>query len=194
MLKMSEILVLCTANLCRSVMAQSLLARHIADRLAVIPSTLSSATVHVSSAGILGRGDSPPPEVITVMASRNCVVTGHRSRIVTPDDLAGADLVIGMAREHVRHAVVISPSAWPRTFTFRELVRRGRLIGSRVPGESLAGWLARIAPDRDRRTMLGASSLDDIADPTGGPLRGYEDTATVIDQLARELTALYWPA
>src|SRR4029077_847666 len=103
-------------------MAEALRSAHLAAR---------GHQAAVSSAGMLGRGQPPPPEVLAVMAGRGCDVTGHRSRRVAPEDLAEADLVVGMAREHVRHAAVLLPDAWPRTFTLRELVTRGRQAGAR---------------------------------------------------------------
>ena len=48
-----------------------------------------------------------------------------------------------MAREHVRHAAVLLPDGWPRAFTLRELLRRGRQAGARAPGEPFGDWLTR---------------------------------------------------
>ena len=108
------------------------------------------------------------------MAARGCDVTGHRSRLVTAEDLARADLVLGMAREHVRHAAVLLPDIWPRAFTLRELVRRGqRGRCPRCPASrSATGWPGWRA-GASRRDLLGSGTADDVADPVGGPLRGY---------------------
>ncbi len=94
----------------------------------------------MSSAGVVRPAYAAEPaclEVIAVMAARGLDVTRHRSRTVTRDDVAGADVILGMAREHVRHAVVLLPDAWQRAFTLRELVRRGGQAGARAPGEPL---------------------------------------------------------
>jgi protein-tyrosine phosphatase len=181
---MTAILLLCTGNLCRSVMAQAILSARLAAR--DIPAV-------VSSAGQLADGLPPPAEVISVMAARGADVAGHRSRLVTGADLAAADLVLGMAREHVRHATVLLPEAWPRAFTLRELVRRGAQAGPRPPGEPLGDWLARAAAARTRRDLLGRGGDDDVADPFGGPLPGYQATATLLDGLTRDLVTLCWP-
>jgi protein-tyrosine phosphatase len=182
MLEVSEILLLCTANVCRSVMAQAMLSARLAAQ--------GVTTARVDSAGMRGGGLQPPPEVISVMAARGIDVSGHRSRLVTADDLAHADLVLGLAREHVRHAAVLLPTAWPRAFTLRELLRRGHQAGARPPGEPFGDWLARAALHRDRRDLLGSSPADDVADPTGGPPRGYQATAELLDQLTRHLVDL----
>jgi protein-tyrosine phosphatase len=155
--------------------------------------TARRAGVAVCSAGIAGTGQPPLPEVIEVMAARGLDVARQRSRAVTPADLAGADLILGMSREHVRHAIVLLPRAWPRAFTLRELARRGQQAGARDADEPIGGWLARAASCRNRRDLLGASPADDIADPTGGPRHGYDATASVLDELTHELADLCWP-
>jgi protein-tyrosine phosphatase len=181
---MPVILLLCSANVCRSVMAQALLSRRL---------TGSASPVSVVSAGLLDDGRSPPSEVISAMAARGIDVTTHRSRRVTTADLAAADLILGLAREHVRHAVVLLPESWARAFTLRELRRRGLRAGSREPGEPLGDWLARAAGDRSRRDLLGEEPDDDVPDPYGGPLAGYQVTASLLDGLTRDLVALGWP-
>ncbi|HEY2277127.1 MAG TPA: hypothetical protein VGI00_02150 [Streptosporangiaceae bacterium] len=180
---MPGVLVLCTANLCRSAMTEILLSAHLAAYGARVP---------VSSAGMTGTGQAPPPEAVAALAARGLDITGHRSRTVGPEDLAAADLILGMSREHVRHAVVLAPSAWPRTFTLRELVRRGGQARPRQPGEPLTVWLARASHGRDQRDLLGSSAEDDIADPYGGPARDYEATAALLDQLTGDLVYLCW--
>lgn len=181
---MTAILLLCTANVCRSVMAQAMLSARL---------VAAGAPVPVTSAGLRDGGQPPPPEVISVMAARGINVAGHRSRRVTADDLAAADLVLGLASEHVRHAAVLRPQSWACAFTLRELVRRGLRAGAREPGEPLADWLARAAGDRDRRDSLGGRPADDVPDPYGGPRAGYQATASLLDGLTRDLAALCWP-
>jgi protein-tyrosine-phosphatase len=152
--------------------------------------TTRGATAGVTSAGMLSGGRRPPPEVISVMAARGIDVTRHRSRTATADDLAGADLILGLARKHVRHAAVLRPEAWSRAFTIRELLRRGDQAGIRSPGEPFGDWLTRAAGGRSRRDLLGSSPADDVADPAGGPLRGYQETAELLDELTRDLVEL----
>ena len=121
------------------------------------------------------------------MASYGLEISGHRSHRVTVADLNGADLVLGMAREHVRHAVVTAPDTWPRAFTLKELVRRGDENGPAKPGEPLADWLARVHEGRKRAALLGDSANDDVADPMGGPAQAYADTAALLDDLMGRL-------
>ena len=174
---MTAILLLCTGNVCRSVMAQAML------------SALAPA-VSVTSAGLLRGGQPPPAEVVSVMAARGIDVASHRSHRVSAGDLAAVDLIVGLGREHARHAVVLRPECWPRTFTLRELLRRGLATGPRAPGEPLGDWLARAGGGRTRRELLGSAAADDVPDPYGGPFAGYQAAADLLDGLTRDLAAL----
>ena len=148
----------------------------------------------VRSGGMLGDGEPPRPEAITVMAGYGLDIAAHRSRLVTAEDLEAADLTLAMARENLRHAVVTAPAVWPRAFTLKELVRRGEAVGPRAPGEDLAGWLARAHDGRERTALLGDSAADDVADPTGGPPGGYAETAAMLSGLLDQLAGLCWSA
>jgi len=183
MISGAEVLVVCTANVCRSPMAQALLGRRLND--------LGSDTV-VRSAGMLGDGNPPYPEVVSAMAPYGLDVSAHRSRRLIPEDLERSDLTLVMARENLRHAVVTVPSVWPQSFTLRELVRRGSAAGPRSRDETLAGWLARVHEGRERAALLGDSPDDDVADPAGGPFRRYAETAAVLSGLVDQLVGLCW--
>ncbi len=131
------------------------------------------------SAGMLRQGDPPHPEVVSVMAGYGIAIASHRSRIARAADLARAGLVLAMARENLRYAVLTEPGAWLR-------------IGPRPPGEPFSGWLSRVHAGRDRIALLGDSAEDDVADPAGGPLRAYEGTARLLDRLVTNLAELGW--
>jgi protein-tyrosine-phosphatase len=162
-------------------MAEALLT----SRLAALGSTAT-----VRSGGMMGDGESPRPEAITVMAVYRLDIAAHRSRRVTAEDLEAADLTLAMARENLRHAVVTAPAVWPRTL--KELVRRGEAVGPRAPGQDLADWLARAHDGRERAALLGDSPTDDVADPAGGPPDGYAETAAILSGLLDQLVGLCW--
>jgi protein-tyrosine-phosphatase len=164
-------------------MAAALLAR----RLAAL-----GVTVPVCSAGMMSSGEPPHPEVISVMAGFGIEIGSHRSRIVCEADLAPASLVLTMARDHLRHAVTTEPDAWPYAFTLKELIRRAEQIGPRPPGVPFSRWLSRAHAGRERMSLLGDSSDDDVADPAGGPLGAYADTAALLDSLVTRLAELGW--
>jgi protein-tyrosine phosphatase len=149
----------------------------------------------VSSAGLLPPGSPAMPEAVAVMAARGLVLEDHRSRRIEPSILDGADLILGMTREHVREVAVLDPSALARTFTLKELVRAGYDVGPRRPGEALPGWLARVGAQRRREALLGVGHNPDydVEDPVGRPRAEYEQTATDLEQLLERVVALVWP-
>jgi protein-tyrosine phosphatase len=152
----------------------------------------SAATVR--SGGMLAEGEPQSPEAIAAMAAYGLDIATHRSHVVTVEDLERADLTLAVARENLRHAVVTAPAIWPRAFTLRELVRRGDAVGPRPSTESLADWLARAHDGRERAALLGDSAADDVPDPTGGPPRGYTETAATLSALLDQLAGLCWGA
>lgn len=144
----------------------------------------------VTSAGLLFDGKPATDHGVAVMADRGLDTSGHRSRRLGPDLVAGADLIVGMERSHVREAVAMSSEALGRAFTLKELVRRGEEQGGRAADEPLDAWLARLSAGRRTTDLWGDSDADDVADPIGGPRRGYERTADELDDLTARLARL----
>ena len=175
------VLVLCTANMCRSPMAAALLRRRLAG---------AAGGAAVTSAGLLPGGRPVVPEVLAVMRGYGIDLSGHVSRTVSAADLSAAGLVLAMTREHLRHAVVTAPECWPYTFTLQELVRRGERAGPRRRAEPLAAWLARVRRGRRMAELLGSSPDDDVTDPVGGPPGAYAATAALLDRLTGGLARL----
>jgi protein-tyrosine-phosphatase len=144
----------------------------------------------VSSTGLLFDGKPATDHGVAVMAERGIDTSGHRSRKLRPEMVAGADIVLGMARDHVREVAVLAPDTWGRAFTLKEIVRLGEERGGRAPDEPLEQWLARLHEGRRRSDLLGDSGADDVADPIGGPRRSYQRTAEELDDLTARLARL----
>lgn len=164
-------------------MAEALLRRRLLD-VGELP--------RVSSAGVRGDGLVVASGTVAALRSRGLDVSAHRSRQTTAQMLAEADLIVAMAREHVREALVLQPSAWPRTFTLKELVRRGEDVGPRTPGQSFEEWLEKVHIGRNRVDLLGDSGDDDVADPIGTSDAVFERTAVEIAALVDRLVELGW--
>lgn len=161
-------------------MVEALLAQSLASR---------GGSVRVHSAGLLESGRPASSGALEVMADRGIDISGHRSTHLTPELVRSADLILGMAREHVREAVVLDFSSFSRTFTLKEIVRRGGELGRQQPDETTAEWLTRLSSGRRPADHLGSSPDDDVADPIGQRLAVYRRTAdelvALVDRLAQ---------
>jgi protein-tyrosine phosphatase len=148
--------------------------------------------VRVHSAGLLSSGRSMPDHGISVMAGWGVDLIDHRSTQLTDEMLDGADLIVAMAREHVREVVVNVPQAWPRTFTLREIVRLGVEVGPRQAGQPLDEWIAKLHAGRTPAGLVGASVEDDVTDPMGKDRNAYITAADEIADLITRMVALVW--
>ncbi|MDP1750367.1 MAG: low molecular weight protein-tyrosine-phosphatase [Reyranella sp.] len=92
----TKVLFVCTANLCRSPMAEGVF-RALAER-AGVADTFEIASAGTSD-GFVGR--PPAPEAIEVAASRGYDISGIRSRQVVSDDIAHFDYPLAMDSSHL---------------------------------------------------------------------------------------------
>jgi protein-tyrosine phosphatase len=160
--------------------------------------TRAGVDARVHSAGLISEGAPASSNGVKVMAKRGLDLSGHRSQPLTAEAVARADLIIGMAREHVREAVVLEAGSLGRTFTLPELARRARWAGPRSHDaagtpEPFATWLARVGAGRRPADLLGSSTEDDVADPIGLSKRTYERTAQEIEDLVDTIVGLAFP-
>ena len=147
----------------------------------------------VSSAGLVSAGQPASRHAVAVLSDRGLDHSHHRSRVMDTGILESADLVLAMTREHLREAAVLNPSTFDRTFTLKELVRRGEAAGWRAPDQSLEEWMSKVAAGRDRNDLLGRSDEDDVADPYGMDRHDYERTCAEIEGLVDRLMAVAFP-
>ncbi|MDZ7725852.1 MAG: hypothetical protein U5R06_24255 [candidate division KSB1 bacterium] len=91
-----NILFICSGNICRSPAAKALLQNH-------LPRSAGDK-VKVDSAGTLGIEGQPAPDaLITLFAEKEIGLFQHRSKGVTDELVEAADLVLGMAPEHLKY-------------------------------------------------------------------------------------------
>jgi protein-tyrosine phosphatase len=182
----SDVLFVCTGNLCRSPSAAALFQRQVTQA--------QTPGITVTSAGTLQATGRPPSGLVEAARVHGIELAAHLPRRMTPEDLARADLIIGMTREHLREVVVLDRTTFGRTFTLREIVRRGEAVGARAEGQALDDWLTGVHGGRRHADLVGQSSPDDIADPMGGPAEGYRAMLAEVVVLTEALRRLAWGA
>ena len=182
---MADVLFVCTGNLCRSPSAALLLRQQLEEA--------GGAGVTVHSAGTVAADFGPPRLLVEEARVFGIDLGAHVPRLVDPAMIEVADLVVGLTREHVRETVVAVPPSFPRTFTLREIVRRGLHTGPRGAHEELGAWLSSLHEGRLRADLMGESPDDDVIDPMGGMPDDYRQMLTEVEALTRTLRNLAWP-
>lgn len=151
------------------------------------------ADVAVTSAGARLAGNAVDPHAVAALAATDVDICTHVPRRLDRQLLAeeGQDLVVTLTREHLRTVVTLRREAWPRTFTLRELVRRGAAAD---PADDLATWLAGVGEGRTTSSLLGDDDRDDVADPYGLGPAAVRATAEELGRLCAQLVAMApWP-
>ena len=179
-----DVLMVCSGNTCRSPMAMVLLGHHLASY---------GVEARVHSAGTLGWGGPATENSVAVMSERGLDLSAHESRRIDAGLVVGADLVLGMTRDHVTGVLIHDPTAVDRTFVIGEAVRLGAHVGSRRSDQSPRRWTDAVAAQRPAGRRSGRVG-DEIADPVGEPLDVYRRTADRLDELTSALAGLLAPA
>jgi len=177
------VLFVCTANVNRSPMAAALLVHHLAE--ARIPALIASA-------GLLEGGRPASSESVAVLKARGIDLSRHRSRRISPQLVAEADLILGMERRHVRAAVMLDADAATRSFALKDLIRRALERGGRRPDRPLSEWLDELDDGRSSERIAGDVRVDEVEDPLGRGPEAFESCASELDLLARGLRHLVW--
>jgi protein-tyrosine phosphatase len=169
-----QILVMCTANICRSPLAEQYLAAGLAA--AGVPAQLSSA-------GFLESGRRIDRRSALILAERGIDAKAHVSTEVSPELIDAADLVVVMTAEHLRRLVGEDASRFPKVFTLRDLVGCIATAGPRADGEDPRAWIARISQGRNPQSFLGSGTELDVTDPYQVDDEAYGVIAAEIDGL-----------
>lgn len=126
-------------------------------------------------------------------ALRNTVLVGaalgvdlraHRSRVLGPDLLSAAGLVIGFEAFHVAAAVIEAGAARERSFLLRELAGLLDEAGERRPSRTASARVEALHRLRAGRAVHSSLALPD---PAGSHLRVFEAVAAEIDGFTRRL-------
>ena len=175
---MFDVVFVCSGNRCRSPVAEQWL-----NRFSPGP------WLRAASTGTLDlRASRPPHEMIEVAAELGLDLGGHRSRHISSSPVDRADLVIGMALEHVATSVVDWGADATRSFTLVELVDLLKAVPPVQEAEPEARARRLVAAAHDERSQRkGAKHAIDIVDPIGGPYRLYRDVTEQIRDLCSQL-------
>lgn len=188
---MLRIVAVCTGNVCRSPLAEVLLA-----------SQLDDLDVSVTSVGMRALvGDPMTPETRQLAEQHGADagrIARHRAQLATEPVLAEADLIFGMAREHRGGVVDLAPAQLRSTFTLREFARLARETTddelreatSRAGNARQALQLARghVASMRGAVELPADPAEDDVIDPYRRSVEVYERTAAQLVPAVAEVT------
>jgi protein-tyrosine-phosphatase len=156
---------LCTGNAARSVMAGAM---------------LTSPAIRIETAGThVVEGQPMSRRTRDALGAVGFAADGHRSHQLTDQDVAGADLILAMAGEHVAFIRRRYPQAAAKTASIKRLVR------DLPPGPS---------PLADRVSALGLAEQpvepwEDVEDPAGGEDEAYVACAKELAALCGDLLA-----
>lgn len=109
-----KVTMVCTANLCRSPMAEGLLHKALADR--------GCHDIEVVSCGTRAGSNLPATrEAIGVMSRLGIDISGHRSRPLDADRLASSDVIVAMTGVHVDEILAVAPNVASKVVLLKAL-------------------------------------------------------------------------
>lgn len=162
---MDHLLILCTGNATRSVIAGAVLRHHLPD-------------VEVATAGTLSiDGLAMSWRTRAGFESVGLPVPVHRSRQARAEDIDQATLIIGLAPEHVAWVRREHPSAAARTASLKRLHRE-----LSPDGRPLAERVAELDPAR-----VELEPWEEVVDPGGGEVEAFTACAREVVDLVDEL-------
>ena len=181
-----RILIVCTGNVCRSPFIERLLQRYVDERR---PG--SDLAIHVSSAGTGAlTGSAMDERAAARLVAHGGDPTGFRARDLTPELVAGSDLVLTATRAHRGQVATMYPKALRQVFTFRDfadLVAGVDGLSARVSHMDSRAWVRQVtemaAASRGLKPPLEPAQAD-IIDPFK---RRDEVFATMAQQIVESM-------
>jgi protein-tyrosine-phosphatase len=112
MKNIKRILVVCTGNSCRSIMAEGYLIKKLKDMGVEDTIVISAGTNAIN-------GLKPTDETIEVMKEEGVDVSGYVSSGLTKTNIDNADAVLVMTEEHKKRILTISPSSKDKVYLLK---------------------------------------------------------------------------
>lgn len=185
------VLHVCMGNICRSPMAERLLAHE------VRAAGGSDELVHSHSAGTGGwhEGEEMNPPAARQVKARGADPGDFAARKLRADHIDVADLILTATADQAEYVTALRPDAAGRTFVLGEF---GRLLSAVDLGSLPAGGSPQAVHDRgvalvasvdDARGEASPRSEDDLDDPWGRGDQTFSRVADEIEATVRPLAA-----
>jgi protein-tyrosine-phosphatase len=149
--------------------------------------------VEVRSAGFLKSGVPADKNAMWALKNFGLDLSDHQSSAVRSAIADNPDLVLVMARTHLRSLSRIDAGILERAFTLKEFVRLADIEGDRYLSEPLAEYLKRVHSGRRSLSMMSPSREDDVEDPIGRGRSSFSSCASELQVLIRQAVKVLYP-
>lgn len=180
------ILCVCTANMCRSPIAEHLVRQGLRQRFGRVAGwdwVVRSAGTHVMP------GSTVHELAREALLERGIPSEGASSHQVTPSMLQRADLVLTASRSQRARVVELEPSAVRRVFTMRQFARLCAAGSIEIGGQPIERGTDLLALATLGRTRVQPvpEAEDTIVDPIGHGLDEFRACADVIEECVTQI-------